>query len=138
MGEPASRSPEPTTTATATSHFRFPRAQRLARASEIELVKRTGKRVKTGLLDVRVTASPSLRSSVDAGLPARVGVIVPKYGRMIVERNRLRRRLRELVRIRLLPSLVGRDVLIRALPQAYSASFDVLAREIDGIVARIT
>jgi hypothetical protein len=29
------------------------------------------------------------------------------------------------------------DVLIRALPRAYSASFDVLEREIDGIIARI-
>jgi ribonuclease P protein component len=112
----------------------FPRAQRLARASEIELVKRTGKRIKSGRMDVRVAASPSSR--------ARVGVIVPKYGRLIVERNRLRRRLRELVRLRMLPALreraLERDVLIRALPSAYSASFDVLAKEVDGVVARIT
>lgn len=86
--------------------------------------------MKTGLLDVRITASPSSC--------ARVGVIVPKYGRLIVERNRLRRRLRELARVRLLPALRDRDVLIRALPHAYSASFDVLAREVDGVVARIT
>ena len=120
----------PYTTASITSHLKFSRAQRLTRASEIELVKRTGKRVKTGLLDVRVAASPSSC--------ARVGVIVPKYGRLIVERNKLRRRLRELARVRLLPVLRDRDVLIRALPQAYLASFDVLAKEVDGVVARIT
>jgi ribonuclease P protein component len=92
--------------------------------------------VKTGVLDVRVAASPSSR--------AQVGVIVPKYKRTIVERNRLRRRLRELARVRLLPVLEGttderpaRAVLIRALPVAYSASFDGLAREIDAVVARI-
>lgn len=108
----------------------------MARASEIELVKRTGKRVKTGVLDVRVAASPSSR--------AQVGVIVPKYRRTIIERNRLRRRLRELARIRLIPLLDGtveahgvRAVLIRALPAAYSASFDGLARDIDAIVARL-
>ena len=114
----------------------------MARASEIELVKRTGKRVKTGVLDVRVAASPSSR--------AQVGVIVPKYKHTIVERNRLRRRLRELVRVRLLPVLertdtrTGQDgpgpvhaVLIRALPAAYSASFDGLARDVDTIVARV-
>lgn len=108
----------------------------MARASEIELVKRTGKRVKTGLLDVRIAASPSSR--------AQVGVIVPKYKRTIVERNRLRRRLRELARTRLLPTLARtavergvRAVLIRALPVAYSASFDGLAREIDAVVARV-
>ena len=114
----------------------FSRAQRLARASEIELVKRTGKRVKTGVLDVRVAASPSSR--------AQVGVIVPKYKRTIVERNRVRRRLRELVRVRLLPVLDStaaergpRAVLIRALPAAYSASFDGLARDVDAIVQRV-
>jgi RNase P protein component len=133
----------------------------LARASEIELVKRTGKRVKTGVLDVRVAASPSSR--------AQVGVIVPKYKRTIVERNKLRRRLRELVRVRLLPVLERSDVegsstegfstegsteehaiaqaaqaaqtpravLIRALPTAYSATFDGLARDVDTVVARI-
>lgn len=108
----------------------------MARASEIELVKRTGKRVKTGVLDVRVAASPSSR--------AQVGVIVPKYRRTIVERNRLRRRLRELARVRLLPLLDAtreargeRAVLIRALPAAYSASFDGLARDIDAVVARL-
>lgn len=127
----------------------------MARASEIELVKRTGKRVKTGVLDVRVAASPSSR--------AQVGVIVPKYKRTIVERNKLRRRLRELVRVRLLPVLersdvdgpaaersnsteehaaehtahTARAVLIRALPTAYSATFDGLARDVDTVVARI-
>jgi RNase P protein component len=125
----------------------------LARASEIELVKRTGKRVKTGVLDVRIAASPSSR--------AQVGVIVPKYKRTIVERNKLRRRLRELVRVRLLPVLARSDVggasgerpteehgtvhtahtaravLIRALPTAYSATFDGLARDVDTVVARI-
>jgi ribonuclease P protein component len=105
----------------------------LSRALDIELVKRTGKRVKSGLLDVRVTASPS--SS------ARVGIIVPKYGHIIVERNRLRRRIREIVRVRMLPllrSVPPTDVLLRALPRAYSASFEVLQREIDEVVARIS
>lgn len=89
--------------------------------------------MKSGLMDVRVTASPSSC--------ARVGIVVPKYGHIIVERNRLRRRIREIVRVRVLPVLLSvppTDVLIRALPRAYSASFDVLEREIDGIVARIT
>ncbi|MDQ6737481.1 MAG: ribonuclease P protein component [Gemmatimonadota bacterium] len=115
-----------------TSHLKFSSAQRLSRAPDIEFVKRTGKRVKSGLMDVRVTASPSLC--------ARVGIIVPKFGHIIVERNRLRRRIREIVRVRMLPVLQQApptDVLVRALPRAYSASFDVLEREIEGIVARL-
>ena len=88
--------------------------------------------MKSGLLDVRVTASPSLC--------ARVGIIVPKYGHIIVDRNRLRRRLRELVRLRMLPALrlaPPTDVLIRALPRSYSASFEMLEREMEGIVERL-
>ncbi|MGI8547445.1 MAG: ribonuclease P protein component [Gemmatimonadaceae bacterium] len=119
-----------------TSNLGFSRAQKLARASDIEFVKRTGKRVKTGLLDVRVATSPSsCTSSKDPC--ARVGVIVPKYKRSIVERNKLRRRLREIVRTRMLPVIPARDVFIRAMPQAYTSSFDVLVREIDGVIARI-
>lgn len=120
-------------TTRSTSHLKFSRAQRLSHAPDIEIVKRTGKRVKSGLLDVRVTASPSLC--------ARVGIIVPKYGHIIVERNRLRRRVREIVRTRMLPTLQltpPTDVLVRALPRAYSASFEVLEREIDGIIARLS
>jgi hypothetical protein len=30
------------------------------------------------------------------------------------------------------------DVLVRTLPRAYMASFDVLQQEIDGIVAKLT
>jgi len=70
-----------------------------------------------------------------------VGIVVPKYGHIIVERNRLRRRVREIVRVCMLPALQlvpPTDVLIRTLPRTYSASFEVLKREIDGIVARIS
>jgi RNase P protein component len=43
---------------------------------------------------------------MSSALPhARVGFVVPKYGHSSVDRNRLKRRLRELVRTRLLPAL---------------------------------
>jgi ribonuclease P protein component len=59
--------------------------------------------------------------------------VVPKYGRNIVDRNRTKRRLRELARLRLLP-IIGRvDVLLRAKPQAYQSSFDQLATQISAI-----
>jgi len=101
----------------------------LSRALEIETVKRTGKRIKTGHLDVRVVASPSAFS--------RVGIVVPKYKHTVVERNRLKRRLRELVRTRLLPLLGSLDVLIRPWPNAYAASFDLLARDVDGVAQKL-
>lgn len=84
--------------------------------------------MKTGHLDVRVAPSPLSY--------ARVGIVVPKYKHTIVERNKLRRRLRELVRTRVLPVVTSSDLLIRPFPQAYSVGFAVLAREIDVLVAR--
>lgn len=64
----------------------------------------------------------------------RWGVIVPKHGREIVDRNRVKRRLREIGRRSVLPELKRRgeavDVLVRARPGAYDADFAVLAREL--------
>jgi ribonuclease P protein component len=52
-----------------------------------------------------------------------------------VERNRVKRRLREVSRTRLLPTLadagVAGDVVIRARPEAYAASFEALVRQLE-------
>ncbi len=73
-----------------------------------------------------VAESPALRP--------RLALVVPKHGRKIVERNRLKRRLREAARQELLPPCLERDialdVLIRARPETYEAEFDVLKQEI--------
>jgi ribonuclease P protein component len=63
-----------------------------------------------------------------------VGIIVPKHGRRIVDRNRLKRRLREILRQEMLPWLSGRgsamDVLVRARREAYTATYDELRQEL--------
>lgn len=61
---------------------------------------------------------------------ARAAVVVGKYGHTVVERNRLRRRLRELIRQKLIPELKA-DMVIRALPGAYTATFDQLRMQIE-------
>src|SRR5215204_1662918 len=92
---------------------RFRRSHRLTRGAEIQAVTREGKRIRTAHLDVRTAASP---------LGAcRVGFIVPKHKQTAVARNRLKRRLRELVRLRLLPGAPAADVVIRARREAYDA-----------------
>lgn len=61
---------------------------------------------------------------------SRLGVIVPKHGRTIVERNGLKRRIREIGRRGVLPEAVRRglmvDVLVRARGEAYGAEFGAL------------
>jgi ribonuclease P protein component len=73
------------------------------------------------------------RASASLLLHPRVGIVVPKYRRNIVDRNRAKRRLRELARTRILPIAGSIDVLLRAKPEAYDATFDQLAMEVDAI-----
>lgn len=58
----------------------------------------------------------------------RVGFVVPKHGKSAVDRNRLKRRLRELARTVLLPRIAPMDMVIHARPSAYRLRFDELAR----------
>ena len=73
------------------------------------------------------------RASASLLLHPRVGVVVPKYRRNIVDRNRTKRQLRELARMRILPVAGRVDVLVRAKPEAYGASFDQLTMEVEAI-----
>jgi len=63
---------------------------------------------------------------------------VPKHGRKIVERNLLKRRLREIGRRRVLPTLAARgaalDVLFRTRRAAYELGFEALALEVNELV----
>lgn len=112
---------------------RLPRSALVTRGREIRALLAGGRRHPTRVLDVFVGASP-------AGRP-RLGVVVPRAGRRIVERNRLKRRLREIGRIRVLPTLfrAGRreDVLVRARPLAYEATWAELESELMGVVEGI-
>lgn len=81
-------------------------------------------------MDVRAIAS--LRASV------RVGVVVPKYKHNSVERNRLKRRLRELIRLEWLPMLPSMDVVVRVNPPAYQREFDALRDEMRQAGHRLT
>lgn len=105
---------------------RLPREARIRLGSEIRALLERGKRKRTEHVDVFLAASPASRS--------RLGVIVPKHGRTIVQRNLLKRRLREIGRRRILPGLDAAatpcDVLVRARRRAYDADFTRLEAEV--------
>jgi len=55
-----------------------------------------------------------------------------------VDRNRLKRRLREIIRTALLPSLASPvEVVVRAMPQAYDAPFETLHAQLARTVSAI-
>jgi ribonuclease P protein component len=79
------------------------------------------------------TESVEARVSASLLLHPRVGIVVPRYRHSVVRRNRIKRHLRELARIRLLPNLGSVDLLLRAKPAAYTTSFEQLASDVDAI-----
>lgn len=104
----------------------FPPVRRIRRSGEIRGLLRRGKRRRTSELDVFLAASPTSC--------ARFGSIVPKHGHTIVDRNRLRRRLREIGRLEVLPRLDTHprdlDFLVRARREAYHVSFQQLRNQL--------
>jgi ribonuclease P protein component len=64
-------------------------------------------------------------------------MVVPRYSESAVGRNRLKRRLRELVRTRLLPAAPPMDVVIRARPESYDAVFDALEADIARVATHL-
>jgi ribonuclease P protein component len=63
--------------------------------------------------------------------------VVPKHRHDNVERNKLKRRLKEIARTRVLPRLwdagCSLDILVRARAEAYGATFGALRDEIDSV-----
>ncbi len=105
---------------------RLPRAYRITRSRELRLLFQRGKRSKTSHLDVFTSVSPVAHP--------RIGVVVPRYKHRAVDRNRLKRRLREILRVQVLPRLVDAglalDVLVRARREAYGARFAELEAQL--------
>ncbi len=113
--------------------YRLPRAARIVASGEIRALFRRGKRKRTRHLDVFVSASPVSH--------ARLGLVVPKHRHNSVQRNLVKRRLREIGRTELLPGLAGcarpLDVMVRARAEAYDAPFDALLAELRGVVEEL-
>lgn len=91
-----------------------------------------GKRSGTAHLDVFDSDSPF-------AFP-RVGIVVPKHRRNSVERNLLKRRLREILRTDVLPRMraanAKADMMVRARKEAYQATFPQLRDELVAWVER--
>jgi len=92
-------------------------------------VTREGKRIRTRHLEVRALASLLHHP--------RVGFIVPRYKHSAVDRNRLKRRLREVTRTQLLPRLAPQDLVVRTRPETYGATLDQLTAELSTVLQRL-
>ena len=74
----------------------------------------------------------------------REGFVVPKYKHSGVERNRVKRRLRELVRLHMLGLMEAHalahpplDLVVRIFPSAYGRDFTALHTELEQAVQQL-
>jgi len=102
-------------------------AQRLRRGTDFAAAVRGGRRVGRNTVVVHLLIDEPAQAST-----ARAGFVVSKSVGNAVIRNKVRRRLRHLVRPRLADLPDGTVVVIRALPAAASASFEALGSDLDG------
>ncbi|WP_433127940.1 ribonuclease P protein component [Micromonospora sp. CA-240977] len=123
-------------------------AQRLRRSTDFAAAVRGGRRVGRGAVVVHLTvpviADPSIstvsepvrdNSAEQSSVPSRAGFVVSKAVGNAVTRNRVKRRLRALVRDRLTALPAGSTLVVRALPAAADASYPRLATDLDAAIA---
>jgi len=109
-------------------------AQRLRRRGEFAATVRAGRRAARGGLVVHLML-PDPTSVPDAAAVARAGFVVPKTVGGAVQRNKVKRRLRHLVRGRIGQLPAGTDLVVRALPGAADRSYQGLSSDLDAALA---
>ncbi|RKN46339.1 ribonuclease P protein component [Micromonospora endolithica] len=117
-------------------------AQRLRRSADFAAAVRGGRRVGRGALVVHLTlpaapdpqatlSEPAWDGAEESSGSSRAGFVVSKAVGNAVVRNRVRRRLRHLVRERLAALPPGSTLVVRALPAAAEAPYARLAGDLD-------
>jgi ribonuclease P protein component len=121
----------------------LPQQSRMRRAEDFRRVLRTGRRaggsVLTAhlLLPVGPDGVAGTPGEVLSGDPAKVGFVVSRAVGSAVVRNRVKRRLRELMRGRLASLPRGCLLVLRAHPAAASARQADLAADLDLVIGRL-
>ena len=105
------------------------RANRVVRPSDFRTIVRAGRRIGAPHLVVYVLER-------GAGGPGRFGFIVGKNVGGAVQRNLVRRRLRECGRAAIRSTSLSADVVVRALPGSADVSWATLHGEVAGAIDR--
>lgn len=128
-GAEAPHGPAPVQASERLTRERYSARVRLPRGADLTQCWESGRRVRMRRLDV--AWRPNSQGH------ARTGIVVPRFGETAVARNRLRRRVREIVRRELLRILPAVDLVVRTKPAAYEARFAELRAELTDAVERM-
>jgi ribonuclease P protein component len=120
---------------------RFPRTARLLRHADFERVYKQGRRHFSASITVFYWPRPHVEQGARAGAPApqglRVGFTVGRALGGAVQRNRMKRRLREAVRMSRPVAGVAADVVINPKKSLLSTDFAALQNEVSRAFALI-
>jgi ribonuclease P protein component len=120
---------------------RFPRTARLLRHADFERVYKQGRRHFSASMTVFYWPRPEALAKTRAGVPAphglRVGFTVGRALGGAVQRNRMKRRLREAVRLSRPPAEVAADVVINPKKSLLATDFGVVLDEVSRAFAVI-
>ena len=108
----------------------LPQSYRMRRASEFATVIRAGRRARRGCLVVHVG------DDLHPGSPV-VGLVVGKTVGGSVVRHQVSRRLRAQIALRLDRLPLGSGLVIRALPEAATATSALLGADLDAALAKV-
>lgn len=67
----------------------------------------------------------------------RIGLVIPRFRHSAVMRNQLKRRLRELARLQLIPLPIPVDIVMKVRPDAYDATFSALAKDVGHVFEQL-
>jgi ribonuclease P protein component len=114
----------------------LPQQSRMRRPEDFRRVLRMGRRAGGSVVAGHLLLVGS-DGPVRSGDPAKVGFIVSRAVGSAVVRNRVKRRLRELMRRRVASLPGGCLLVLRAYPAAASARQEDLAADLDLVIGRL-
>jgi ribonuclease P protein component len=115
----------------------LPQQSRMRRPEDFRRVLRTGRRAGGSVIAGHLLLPAGCPGGVRSGDPAKVGFIVSRAVGSAVVRNRVKRRLRELMRRRLASLPGGCLLVLRAHPAAAGARQADLAADLDLVIGRL-
>ena len=106
----------------------FPKAARVRSKHDFERARKVARAVSDGVLRISILPNGS-------GL-TRLGLAVAKRGSAI-ERNRIKRVIREVFRLRRAALPAGFDLVVSPKDYAAASGFEAVSKSFDGLIARI-
>ncbi len=104
---------------------------------DFRVTVRRGARAVRPTLVTHVDLAEDADAGADAGRSTSIGFVVNRGVGTSVDRNRVKRRLRHLMRARLADVPVGSRIVIRALPAAKDATSSTLSADLDAALPRV-